>query len=151
MIHSIPARFCAAVLLLSFAACGLALHRPAAHAAPAPLSVKVPPAIAPTAIPLTDLLSGTTYPSTLKGDQAGASFQKVDLVDTQGKPGTYLTKGETATVGGETFLVAYFAVPAPGQSAAAALAAPGATLRLAFINMRYVQAMLPRPTPAAAP
>lgn len=147
MTHSLPARVFLGALLLTGAASGVASHRPAAQAAPAADKPSAAP-VNPSAS-LANLLSGKTYAPTLKAEQIDASFQMVDLVDTQGKPGAYATKGETATVGGETFLVAYFAVPAAGQSASATIPS-GSTLRLAFINMRYVQAMVnPRPASAA--
>lgn len=134
------------VFLLAFAALIVTAHRPAAHAAPA--ANKAPAPAAPAPASLADLLSGKAYPLTLKAEQIDSSFQMADLVDTQGKPGMYATRGETAAVGGETFLAAYFVVVAPGHPAAATVP-PGSTLRLAFINMRYVQAML-NPRPAAA-
>lgn len=99
---------------------------------------------------LASLLSGKVYPPTLRAEQVDAAFQMVDLVDMQGKPGTYVTKGETASAGGETFLVTYFVVPVPGQPAAATVPS-GSTLRLAFINMRYLQAMINPHSAVAAP
>jgi len=146
MTRSLLLRNFAIPVLLIAAVCGMTASRPAAHAAPAADKADLPTAPAPAS--LASLLSGKTYPLTLKADQVDAAFQMVDLVDTQGKPGTYATKGETATVGGETFLVSYFVVPAPGQSATATIP-PGSTLRLAFINMRYLQAMV-NPHPAVA-
>ncbi len=137
-------------LLLTLAVCCLAAHRPAAQAAALPnkaaalppnITVPSPAAAAAAPATLPSLLSGKAYPAALKAGDVDASFQIVDLVDTQGKPGTYATKGETAAVGGETFLVAYFVAPVPGQPASPTIPA-GATLHLAFINMRYVQAML---------
>lgn len=125
----------AAVLLCALVA--VATHRPAARAddkaAPAPGTVAA-------------LLSGTPYPATLKAVLLDTPYRQVDLVDAQGKLGTYITKGDTTTAGGETFLVAYFAPPDPGTPAGTTAVPRTATLHLALINMRFVQAMTnPRP------
>ncbi len=147
MTHSLLLRNSVIALLLALTLWAVTANRPAAHAAAPVLPAAGTASAAP--VSLASLLSGKVYPPTLKADAVDASFQMVDLVDTQGKPGTYATKGETATVGGETFLVAYFVVPVPGQAASATVPS-GATLRLAFINMRYLQAMVnPRPAVAA--
>lgn len=139
-------RFGVVISLLAVLVCGATPPRPAAQAAAPPGKPAISPASAtplpaPASASLPSLLSGKAYPAALKAGDVDASFQIVDLVDTQGKPGTYATKGETAAVGGETFLVAYFVAPVPGQPASPTIPA-GATLHLAFINMRYVQAML---------
>ena len=94
---------------------------------------------------LADALGGKTYPATLKAEQVDDTFRMVDLIDAQGKPGTYATRGETVTLGGEIFLVAYF-FPAPLGQPQPQQPPPGAVARLAYINMHYVVAMLnPRP------
>lgn len=160
MTRTLFPRFGVVVSLLTVLVCGATPHKPAAQTAappgkPATTPASAAPLPAPASASLPSLLSGKAYPAALKAGDVDASFQIVDLVDTQGKPGTYATKGETATVGGETFLVAYFVAPVPGQPASPTIPT-GATLHLAFINMRYVQAMLnphsalPQ-TPPAAP
>lgn len=146
MTRTLFPRFGVVVSLLAVLVCGAAPPKPAAQAAapagkPATSPAPATPLPAPASASLPSLLSGKAYPAALKAGDVDASFQIVDLVDTQGKPGTYATKGETAAVGGETFLVAYFVAPVPGQPASPTIPA-GATLHLAFINMRYVQAML---------
>jgi len=147
MTRSLFSRISAAVLLLTITAWSVTAHRPAVFAAPA--SDKISAASPNTAVSLASLLSGKVYPSTLKAAQIDSAFQMVDLVDTQGKPGTYATRSETATVGSETFLVAYFVVADAGQPATTTIP-PGSTLHLALINMHYVQAMTnPRPAVAA--
>ncbi len=148
MTRSLLLRNSVIALLLTTIVWGTAAHRPAALAAPAGDKSGGVSASAP--VSLASLLSGKAYAPALKAADIDASFQMVDLVDTQGKPGTYVTKGETAAVGGETFLVAYFVVPVPGQPASLTIPT-GATLRLAFINMRYVQAMLHPRSAVSAP
>ncbi len=145
MKHSSSSRILVIALAVVVALWGALAHRPTARAAD---KAPAPAAAAPVTLP--SLLSGKLYPPTLKAADVDASFQMVDLVDTQGKPGTYVTQGETATAGGETFLVAYFISVGPGQPAAT-MVAPGSTLRLAFINMRYVQAMVNPRAAVSAP
>lgn len=111
-------------------ACGLLLsvtaHRPVALAAVSASS---------------NFLSGRLYPATLRAEQFDATYQVLDLVDTQGKPGTYVTRGDTAAVGGETFLVAYF-LPTTGGGTVPRQPQRGTTGQLFYINMHYVQAIL---------
>ncbi len=152
MTRTLFPRFGVVIFLLAVLVCGATARRPATQAAAPPDKPATAPVPASASLP--SLLSGKAYPAALKAGDVDVSFQIVDLVDTQGKPGTYATKGETAAVGGETFLVAYFVAPVPGQPASPTIPA-GATLHLAFINMRYVQAMLnprsalPQTLPAA--
>lgn len=138
---------------------GAAAKRPAAQAAPAAPVVSAAPATGA----LSDLLSGRLYPNSLPIEQMTTGFHLVTLVDAQGHPATVATKGDTVTLAGESFLVAYTVAapptpspsPAPaGQTGAAPAGAdqagtanagqtspPNTTAQLTLINMRYVQAM----------
>lgn len=136
-IRSVPL-FLAALLLLGLGLT-MASHRPTAQAAAA-----TAPSLTPS---LADALGGKVYPVTLKAEQINGTFHMVDLVDTRGLPGTYATRGETVTLGGETFLVAYF-FPVPQGQPQPQQPPPGATAHLAYINMHYVVAML-NPHPIA--
>jgi len=136
-IRSVPL-FLAALLLLGLGLT-MASHRPAAQAATA-----TAPSLTPS---LADALGGKVYPATLKAEQIDETFRMVDLVDAQGNPGTYATRGETVTLGGETFLVAYF-FPVPAHQPQPQQPPPGGIAHLAYINMHYVVAML-NPHPVA--
>ncbi len=95
---------------------------------------------APATGPLADLLSGKTFPASLKSEQYDSTFHLVDLVDLQGKAGTYATRGAVVTIGSETYLAAYPVLFAPGSRSKALF--PGAGGDLALINLHSVQAML---------
>ena len=102
-----------------------------------------------------DIFAGKAFPSTLPAAQIDSTFHFVDLVDAQGKPGTYATKGQTVTIGSETLLVTY-AVPLTVAITRPARPQPGSTATLALINLRFVQAMLnfrevPQSPDAASP
>ncbi len=127
---------------------------PPAKAAPAPLAAT--PALGTVA----DLYAGKTYPLALKAEQFDPSYHLVFLVDGQGKPSQYATRGETAQAGGETFLVCYD-VPVTNASTHPAQPKAGSVGQLIFVNLRAVQAMggiipiqpadAPAPAPAVVP
>ncbi len=121
------------VSLLAFCLCGalltLGVKRPAAQAAPAAVNA-----------PVSDILDGKTFPNTMKTEQFDTSYHIINLVDMQGKPGAYLTRGDTVTMGGESFLVAYYTNMTSGI-AALPQPKPGENAMLALINMHYVQAI----------
>lgn len=149
------------IFLLAFCAYGALLtfgvKRPSAQAAPIAMPVATRPATLMAAGAVSDILDGKTFPSTLTPDQINAGYHLVSIVDTQGKPGTYATKGETVTLGSETFLVAYF-VPLTSGIGKPAQPKADATAQLGLINMRYITVLYDiRPvggavtTPPAAP
>lgn len=129
---------------------GLAATRltPAAKAAPTPVT-----ATAATGA-MADLLAGRTYPLTLKAEQIDSSYHLIALVDGQGQLSRYATRGETASAGGETFLVCYD-VPLTNAKTHPPQPQSGATGGLLYVNMRAVEAMggiLPiQPPDTAAP
>lgn len=129
------------VSLLAFCAMGallmLGTKRPAAQAAPTVAPLATTPTTLMAASPVSDILDGKTFPTTLTPDQINASYHLVSIVDTQGKPGTYATKGETVTLGSETFLVTYF-VPLTSGIGKPAQPKADATAQLGLINMRYI-------------
>lgn len=105
---------------------------------PRPVTVASPAATGS----LADLLAGKLFPLTQPVNQLDPAYHSLALVDAQGKAGTYMSKGETFSIGGETFLVAYelpvrnLPPPTPGQPRPPALPAS-----LTLINLRAVQAM----------
>ena len=114
------------------------------------LSVNLP-ARAQTSPAVPDLLTGKAFPATLPSAQIDGSFHFVDLVDAQGKPGTYATKGQTVPMAGETLLVTY-AVPLTVALKNPARPQPDTTATLVLINLRFVQAILNiRDVPPAPP
>ncbi len=150
-----PKTMTAAALLGGLAAgtlLGLAAMRltPPIKAAPAPL------AAAPAPGTVADLYAGKTYPLALKAEQIGPTYHLVFLVDGQGKPSQYATRGETAQAGGETFLVCYD-VPVTNAQSHPAQPKAGSVGQLIFVNLRAVQAMggivpiQPADAPAPAP
>ncbi len=114
---------------------GLTLGRslPTAQAAPMPLPTKTSGGTA-------DLFNGKTFPLTLMTDDIDTTYHLVAFVDAQGKPGTYVTKGETVTLGGETFVAAYAAplLDAKGNFQPKS----GETAVLTLINLRSVEAVV---------
>ena len=107
---------------------------PAAHAAP----IAVAPAV--SAAPMAEMLSGKTFPRTLKAEQVDSTFHLVGLIDAQGQSNLYATRGETHAVGGETFLVCY-SVATTNSPTRPPQPKAGATANLVFINLRAVQAL----------
>jgi len=97
-------------------------------------------AAAPTSGTVADLYAGKTYPLALKAEQFDPSYHLVALVDQQGRPSLYATRGETAQAGGETFLVCYD-VPVTNAQTHPAQPKAGAVGQLIFVNLRAVQAM----------
>ena len=107
---------------------------PAAHAAP----ITAAPAV--STAPLAEMLGGKTYPRTLKAEQIDSIYHLVGLIDAQGQSNLYATRGETAAVGGETFLVCY-SVATTNSPTSPPQPKAGATANLVFINLRAVQAL----------
>lgn len=126
-------------MLLGGALAGMLLGLAATRLTP---SVKAAPPAAATAPAgaMADLFRGKTYPLTLKAEQIDTTYHLVALVDAQGRPSLYATRGETAAVGGETFLVCYD-VPVTNAKTHPPQPKAGETANLIFINMRAVQAM----------
>lgn len=116
---------------------GLSAKRHRALAAPAAVTVPSGAPLMTAAGPMTDILSGRAFPTTLTSQQISTSYHLVSIVDTQGKPGTYATKGETVTLGSETFLAAYF-VPLTSGVGKPPEPKPDETAQLGLINMRYI-------------
>jgi len=107
---------------------------PTVHAAPITASLAVSTA------PLAEMLGGKTYPRTLKAEQIDSIYHLVGLIDAQGQSNLYATRGETAAVGGETFLVCY-SVATTNSPTSPPQPKAGATANLVFINLRAVQAL----------
>jgi len=148
------------ISLLALSACGALLSSvvklPSAQAAPA--AGVTPPAAPATAAnaSVADVLSGKAYPTKITPEQVNAAYHLVSIVDTQGRPGTYATKGETVTLGSETFLVAYF-VPLTSGVGKPPQPKPDEPSLLGLINMRYITVLYDihavgasAPTPAPA-
>ena len=119
--------------------------------------VKAAPPVAATATPaagaLADLYSGKTYPLTLKAEQIDSTYHMVALVDAQGHPSLYATRGETVGTGGETFLVCY-EVTLTNTKAHPPLPQAGTMADLIYINLHAVEAMgdiMPIPAPDTSP
>jgi hypothetical protein len=147
-------------LILGGTVFALTAHRPAAHAAP-PAKTPAPPVRPPTPAPsqpsvtFADVLSGKTYPNTLKRDELAPAYHFITVIDAQGNPAQCATKGETQSFGGETFLVAYRLPDAPARPAGATDPPPPLPdARLILINMHSIEAIggirdTETPTPAA--
>ncbi len=123
--------------LLGGALAGMGLVLAATRLTPTALAA---PAPAVAAGPMAEMLTGKTYPVTLKAEQIDSSYHLVGLVDAQGQSSMYATRGEMLTVGGETFLVCYNVATTnspvnPPQPKA------GATANLIYIDMRAVEAI----------
>lgn len=132
-----------AVLLSGLMASSVLAAPPKKPTPPVPVAAPTPrPPVLPAPGSLADLLAGRLFPLTQPVNQLDPAYHSVALVDAQGKAGTYMSKGETFAIGGETFLVAYdiptrnLPPPTPGQPRPPA---PNASLTL--INLRAVQAM----------
>ena len=106
---------------------------PMAKAAPTPVT-------ATAAGTAADLLEGKTYPVTLKAEQFDSTYHILALVDAQGQISRYATRGETASLGGETFLVCYD-VPLTDAKTHPPQPQAGAVGNLIYVNMRAVEAM----------
>ena len=118
---------------------------PTVHAAP----ITAAPAV--STAPLAEMLGGKTYPRTLKAEQIDSAYHLLGLIDAQGQSNLYATRGETAAVGGETFLVCY-SVATTNSPTSPPQPKAGATANLVFINLRAVQALggiVPIAPPAA--
>ena len=89
---------------------------------------------------MAELFAGKTYPLTLKADQINTSYHLVFLVDAQGRPSQYATRGETVAAGGETFLVCYD-VPIAAAKTHPPQPKAGETGQLIYINIHAVQAI----------
>jgi len=116
---------------------------------------------APPAADFQSALSGTGHPLTLKVSDLDTSWRRVFI----GKPldtsifllgqsrdafsaasNPYYTRGQTETVGGETFLVAYRYVPpvpadASGEPPPPPVQTPDTTLTLSLINVRQISSL----------
>ena len=136
--------------LLGGALAGMGLGLMATRLTP-PVKAAPPLTAAPAAGPLADLYGGKTYPLTLKAEQIDSAYHMVALVDAQGRPSLYATRGETVAAGGETFLVCYD-VPLTNTKSHPPLPQAGTTADLIYINMHAVEAMggiIPIPAPDA--
>lgn len=127
-----------AAALLGGLAAGALLGLTATRLTPPAKAAPAPPASAPGTV--ADLYAGKTYPLALKAEQFDPSYHLVFLVDGQGRPSQYATRGETALAGGETFLVCYD-VPVTNAATHPAQPKAGAVGQLIFVNLRAVQAM----------
>lgn len=126
--------------LLGGALAGMGLGLAATRLTPPVKAAPVVAAATPAGGPLADLYSGKTYPLTLRAEQIDATYHLVALVDAQGRPSLYATRGETAAVGGETFLVCYD-VPVTNAKTHPPQPLSGTTGQLIFINLHAVEAM----------
>ncbi len=95
---------------------------------------------APIAAPLAEAISGKTYPLTLTAEKIDASYHLVALVDAQGKPSSIATRGETFSVGTETFLVCYD-VTLTNSATRPPQPKAGSTGSLLYVNLHAVQAI----------
>ena len=115
-----------------------------------PSAQAAPPVVVPGGA-LASIMAGKPYPLSLKSEQIDTSYSYIGLVDLQGKLATYVTKGETVSLAGETYLVAYesLLLVTPGEPLRPT---PGKTATLILIDFKAVQAMggfAPVPPPAS--
>ena len=95
---------------------------------------------AAAASPLADMFSGRSFPLTLKAEQIDPSYHLVALVDAQGKPSLYATRGETTAAAGETYLVCY-EVTLTDPKSGAPQPKPGTLGQIIYIDLHAIQAM----------
>jgi hypothetical protein len=127
------------VLISGGAVFGLTANRPAAHAAPPAKPPAPTPSPSQPAVAFADVLSGKTYPNTIKRDELAPAYHFITVIDAQGNPAQCATKGETQTFGGETFLVAYRLPDALPRPAGTTDPPQLPDARLILINMHSIE------------
>jgi len=86
------------------------------------------------------MLTGKTYPLTIKAEQFDSSYHLVGMVDAQGQASLYATRGDTVSAGGETFLVCYTVSTTNVPNQPPRLKA-GTVGILLFVNMHAIEAV----------
>ena len=95
---------------------------------------------AAAASPLADLFSGKAFPLTRTAEELDTRYHLVALVDSQGKPNLYATRGETTSAAGETYLVCY-EVTLTDPKVGTPQPKPGTTGQIIYINLHAIQAI----------